>query len=266
MAESTLSLKLVDIQAKLGTFAGWGTDPTGWDSRMQAIIDDSTQSGLRRFYYPAPLEGEALTYDWSFLRPLATLALAKGAQSIPLPDDYGGWDGTISVKTASTVSQPWRVEWSNAPRIRDMYSVTPLMNGPPMYVAVESLKGTTLNAGQRSQLIVFPQADQAYTLQGTYFVNPDYLTGAFPYALGGPEHIETILESCLAVMEERLDDMSGAHAAAFNRRLAASIGMDRKKKPIKYGENRDRSDGQDWDRGDVHYYAPAATYNSQGFN
>ena len=52
---------------------------------------------------------------------------------------------------------------------------------------------------------------------------PDYLSTPFPYAYGGAEHAETILESCLAVAELRLDDMAGPHNQQFMARLAASI-------------------------------------------
>lgn len=275
MAESTLSLTWNQIQAKLGSFAGWGqggkngdSDPA-WSSRQQAIIDDATQSGLRRFYYPAGIERPDGTfeppYEWSFLYPTATLTLNIAQQEIALPDDFGGFSGQITCLSSPQVAQPWKIEWTNQSRLRQMYSVTPQMTGPPMYVAMDPIKGTSGLAGQRWQLLVFPAADQVYSLQGTYFINPDYLTQAKPYAYGGPEHIETILESCLAVMEERLDDQSGVHAAAYQSRLLASIAMDRKKKPMKFGPNIDKSDGNRWDRGDVHYWSPAATYGGQPF-
>lgn len=272
MAEPTLSLTLSYIQAKLGTFAGWGRGAafgeTAWTTSQQAILDDSTQSGLRRFYYPTSVEGESQPYDWSFMHPSANLDLLPAStnpQTIRLPDDFGGFEGSLNVLTTASTAQPWLIEWTNSPRIRQMYSVTPSMTGPPMYAAVEPLRGTGATFGQRFELLIFPIADQEYTLQANYYVNPDYLTGAFPYALGGPEHTETILESCLAVMEERLDDTQGPHAQAFASRLKASIGMDRKKKPQKFGPNIDRSDGNRWDRGDVHYWAPAATYGGQPF-
>ncbi len=78
-----------------------------------------------------------------------------------------------------------------------------------------------------------------------YYLLPDYLTTNYPYALGGMAHAETVLESCLAVMEERLDDITrgqGPHGIAFMGRLAASISMDRKSKAQTLGRNRDGSD------------------------
>jgi hypothetical protein len=276
LAEPTLQLSVDDIEAKLGVFAGWGrglvigsiaAGDRAWSPYEQAVITDARSSGLRRFYYPTAIEGMAQAHQWSFLKPTCTLALASGAQTIPLPDDYGGFEGQLTVLTQTQTAQPWIIEWSNAPLLRQKYSFLPNTIGPPMFAAEDPLKGTGPTQGQRSQLLIFPAADQNYTLQGNYRINPDNLTsGTYPYAYGGPEHIETILESCLAVMEERLDDMSGNHAAAFARRLVASIGMDQSKQPKKFGKNIDRSDQRRaWSRSDVHWWAPAATINGQPF-
>lgn len=266
MSEPTLNLKLSDIQSKLANFAGWIAPYT---AQQQAILDDATASGLRRFYYPTAVPGESAPYDWSFMHPIATLSLVpvtQNPQTILLPDDFGGFEGRITVVTSNSTAQPWTIEWTNAPRIRSMYAVTPNMTGPPMYAAVDPLKGTQGVLGsQRFRLLIFPLADQTYSLQAGYYVNPDMLSGAYPYALGGPEHIETILESCLAVMEERLDDMTAGHALAFEKRLIASIGMDRKKKPPKFGPNIDRSDRPSLNYGWNHYWNPAGTYNGQPF-
>ncbi len=270
MAESTLNLAVSEIQAKLGTFAGWGRGALygddAWGSTRQAIIDDATQSGLRRFYYPEPAEGESQTYDWSFLRPTSNLSLPVGAQTIALPDDFQSAEGPLTVLTSTTTSMPFLIRWINAGLLRQKYSMTPIISGPPLYAAIDPLRGTTGTQSSRTQLLIYPMADQDYTLQCTYVINPDYLTGAAPYAYGGPEHAETILESCLAVMEKRLDDMSGVHSEEFGRRLMASIGMDRKKKPQRYGENRDRSDGRGFRQGDQHWWTGASTYNGVGFD
>jgi hypothetical protein len=266
MAESTLNLTRAQIQAKLGTFAGWGTSPGGWSAYQQAVIDDATESGQRRFYFPEAVDGME-PWEWSFLRPTSNLALAQGATTIPLPDDFGGVVGQVTVLSSQTTSQPWKINWVTPDWLRLQYSLFPNSIGPPAYVAEDPLKGTTGTQGQRSQLLVWPAADMAYTLQLNYFVTPDATNGTFPYALGGPEHAETILESCLAVMEERLDDlMDGPHAQAFRRRLVASMAQDRKKKPPRYGKNADNSDNEGlWDRSLVHYWNPPCTYNGNSF-
>lgn len=257
--ESTLSLQFNDLLGEVGINLGYGRgaafgDPT-WDTRQAASLDSIVRSGLRQFYYPP------IPYDWSFLRPAATAVFSQGNSTVRLPDDYGGLEGQITLSTTS--SQPWRIEWTNPGVIQQQYAMFSSRTGPPMLAAELPLKGTTGVSGQRFELLLFPLADQNYTLQFTYYVNPDYLSGAFPYAYGGSQHAETILESCLAIAEQRLDDiLDGPHSRKFQERLQASIAMDRKNKPQRLGYNADRSDRRDvFQQGDQHGWGAAATYN-----
>ncbi len=77
-----------------------------------------------------------------------------------------------------------------------------------------------------------------------YTILPDFLSGSKPYAYGGSAHTETIIESCLAVAEQRLDDAMTVHSVQFKRLLAASVGHDRRLQPNNYGYNGDRRDGR----------------------
>ena len=261
MPESTLSLAITDLQAKVGNFAGWGRgaafgDPA-WTSYQQAQIDDAVQSGLRRFYFPAPLEGRQESYCWTFLRPTVTLAFAAGASTVPLPDDFGGVEGSISLQSVSGMM--WGpIPVYNPGEVDQKYAVFPTMSGRPRMASVQWNKGTTQTTGQRAQLYLWPLADTQYSLRLQYYVLPDYLSGTAPYALGGMLHAETILESCLAVLEERLDDASTVHAQAFQTRLAASVSADRRSSAQTLGYNGDRSDGYGWTRGDNHVVNPIA--------
>ena len=55
-------------------------------------------------------------------------------------------------------------------------------------------------------------------------------------------HSETILESCLAIAEQRLENSSGIHTQKFQERLAASCAMDRQlQTPDTMGYNGDQS-------------------------
>jgi hypothetical protein len=273
MSEPTLAVQWKELKARVGLFIGWGQGAdygqTAWTDQQAFEIDGIVASGLRRFYFPPALEGEAVSHKWTFLRPTASLVLPSGAVSIPLPDDYGGFEGQVTVQSNGTTAQPWEVKWVSEPLLREKVSAYPSMQGPPMLVAEAPVKGTSATAGQRKELHVFPTADQAYTLQVQYYVNPDYLTAATPYAYGGAQHAETILESVLAVAEERLDDMpsmTGPHGMAFKERLRASVGVDRSSQPQRFGYNRDRSDDRQSGRWNPHWWAPPATYNGQSFD
>lgn len=254
--ESTLSLKLVDLQGDIGIFLGWGRgaalgDPA-WSTQQQAMVDSISKSGLRQFYFPPPVEGQESSYDWSFLKPIVTIDFPAGASTIALPDDFGGFEGEITLlSTTSQVS--WPVSLVGEGAVRQQYSALPIANGRPLMAALQPLKGTTASAGQRFQLYIFPNADQDYSLQFAYYILADYLSGSQPYAYGGMAHAETILESCLAIAEQRLDDASSVHSAKFQERLMASISLDRRSKPQTLGYNRDNSDHRRYGREDLHW-------------
>ena len=129
MAEPTLSLKYGDLLAEVGFFLGFGRGSAlgdvAWTTRQQTTLDYIVASGLRQFYYPPPLPGSQSSYDWSFLKPTATLTLSAGSSTVTLPDDYGGLDGKVTVLTSATVTQPWRIEWENEGRIRQRFAMAP---------------------------------------------------------------------------------------------------------------------------------------------
>jgi hypothetical protein len=265
MAESTLVLTITDLQARLGAYAGWGqgnVSPYGdaaWTTYQQNIITDATASGLRRFYYPEPLPNQPQSHAWSFLRPNVTLPLVHNTQEIQLPDDFGGFEGELTIQTGAGVL--WApVKLCNIGEVEAKRMVWPTTSGKPQMIAVLWRKGSTSVSGQRATLQVWPLADTDYPVRFQYYILPDYLDATkAPYALGGAAHIETVLESCLAVMEERLYDVprgQGVHGPAFIARLAASISMDRRSKAQDLGPNRDRSDDWGWDRGWNHVQNP----------
>lgn len=243
--EPTLSLKVSDLQAEVGLFLGWGKgadfgDPA-WTSRQEAVIVSVVKSGLRQFYFPEPLDGGA-SYDWSFLKPVATLALASGATVMPLPDDYGGFEGQITL-AADAGQSYWPIELIPIGTIYAQQSRLPSTSGRPLYACEEPLRGAAALQGQRFQLRFWPTADADYSVRFQYYLSPDALTGATPYAYGGSQHAETILESCLAIAEQRVDDAADVHTKKWQMRLAASVSIDRRNKPQKLGYNGDNSDG-----------------------
>ncbi len=249
--ESTLSLSKSQLEAKVGTFLGAGRGSeygdSAWTSRQSAEITDCVESGIRQFYFPPPIEGASSSYEWSFLKPTSTLSLASGASTINLPDDFGGLDGEVTLTSPSS-SYLCPIPHVGEGVVRQKFAELPDATGSPQVVAIVPIKGTSKGEGQRWQLYFWPAADQAYTLKMTYFILPDALSGQRPYCYGGMQHAETILESCLAIAEQRRDDAVSVHSAKFKERLAASISMDRRMKPQKLGYNADRSDAHWLDR------------------
>jgi hypothetical protein len=254
MAESTLSETFYQLQGAIGAFLGFGRgsnlgDPA-WDTRTQTTIDGLTRSALRMFYF--------CDYNWSFLHPMATIILDTNKNTIPLPDDYGGVEGIITVAQANAIV--WtNLDFVGMPEVYQLQSQYPTQTGRPMRVCEEPLKGTTGTQSNRSQLRVWPIADQQYQLKFTYYILPDYLTGAQPYAYGGAEHFETLLSAAKAASERDLDDMiNGPQWQNFERQLEISKNQDRRRKPQTLGYNRDLSDYRDrrlW-RPEQHGWSP----------
>ncbi len=231
-----------DLTGDVGHFLGYGrgadNGETAWSTVQQNNIDRSVKGGMRKFYHCG--------YDWSFLTPDATLSLASGTSIVPLPDDFGGLEGHLLLLDTTRVV--YRIPITGDTRNR--HGISPSVTGEPQVAEIEPLKGTGPTSTQRFQLRVWPTADQAYTIQCRYYVNPDYLSGAFPYAYGGPQHAETLLEACLEVAEKLMDDASGLHADEFRMLLEISKDLDRRNNPQTLGYNGDRSDLRDmaWDR------------------
>ncbi len=127
----------------------------------------------------------------------------------------------------------------------------------PVYCATYP-KQSDQTQGQRWAISFFPVPDNQYTLTYSSNVLPSALSVTNPFPLGGAAHGETILESCLAVAESRLQDEQGNHQEKFLERLQASIAVDtRDNKPAYLGYNGDASDRCGWDG-----YAPWSGYGN----
>ena len=240
---STLVLKKLDFKVKTALYLGWGRgsdySETAWTSRQDADLQEFVDSALRQFYFPFLEGGE--TYDWGFLKPTATVTLKSGDSTVLLPDDCGGVMGKLTA-TVSGESSGVSLDFGPIGDVYQKHHDLPEATGWPEICCVEPVKGTTYVSGQRHQIKVWPIADQAYVLNFQYYLVPDALSDASPYAYGGPAHTETILEGCLAMAEQRRDDLKGLHTQNFQERLKASIAMDRKLKPRQLGYCGDSSD------------------------
>lgn len=240
--EPSLNAQFKDLQAEVGDFLGYGRGAdfaeTAWATRQQADITRAVQGGLRMFYYCG--------YDWSFLRPVTTLTLASGSVVLALPGDVGGIEGQLVISTPQSTSW-WPLDLAPIGVVSQKAAELPNTTGRPQLVAIEAIKGTSLTESSRSQLRFWPTADQAYTLKVQYYVHPDYLSGSFPYAYGGPQHAEALLTACLASAERVKDNAdpragNSANQVAFVQLLKQSQAVDRRNKPQSFGYNADTSD------------------------
>jgi hypothetical protein len=262
--ESSLSITMTDLESQIGHFLGYGTGPAAggptWSSAQRTVIRRCLDSGLRNFYYPSVV-GPEKSYSWSFFRPTTTVVLEADANSVAMPDDFGGIEGDVAV-SVSGGSYAWAsITPGGEGVIRQAEAREPTRTGAPMYLAIRAIKGTTINRSNRYELVLFPLADQEYTLSFAYSILADRLTSANPYAYGGAYHAETLIEACLAFAEMTYNNIpNGPHKAAFAERLAASISIDRRYKPTALGYN---GPGGLWDRGAYFRQPPDITFHPE---
>jgi hypothetical protein len=254
VAESTLALSYDDYMAAIADYFGFGRKKTAWTADQTVETDDTVQSGYRTFLFHGPTQlGQV---QWSFLKPLMSISTVSAKSDYPLPDDYGGLTGAVTISTTSTSYSPIRKISSNA--IMEMRSRNPSQTGVPHEVAVRAIRADGAQ-GQRWELMVWPTPDGAYTLQLPTFVLPGKLSATNQYPYGGAAHSETILASCLAAAERKRHNTQGVNYARFMELLMASQSLDGKQhRPDYLGYNGDGSDGRRHGR---HGQEHIVTYN-----
>lgn len=94
MSESSLTLNWLQIQAEVGFFLGYGRTLANWDTAQDAEVAAIIQAGVRRVFYPPDSGG----WEWSFLRPTATL--------------YLGASGTDGVLSSGTFNSATFTDWT----------------------------------------------------------------------------------------------------------------------------------------------------------
>ena len=88
MAESGLTAAWTEFKQEVGFFLANGRTIGDWSAAQVIEIEATVQSGVRRVYYPIGLPPELSGYEWSWLRPSATLNLGAS-----------GTDGTVVTAT-----------------------------------------------------------------------------------------------------------------------------------------------------------------------
>jgi hypothetical protein len=181
-----------------------------------------------------------LSHEWRFMRPTTTLATVADDYDYTLPDSFGYLIGDFTYASADNRTQ--HIQIVGEGDIRRMRQGGTVPTGYPRYAAIRPMN-TAATTGQRFEAIFFPTPNAIYTLSYQYQVLKDAVTTALPYPFGGAMHAETILQSCLAIAEERSDDVSGLHGAKFIERLKASVSADLRTGAQYFGYNGDNSGG-----------------------
>ena len=236
MAESTLSVSFADIRTAVGDYLGIGMDPAGWTSADATRVAGIIKSGLARFYF------NPIYSDWSFLKPVASLTTAASQEEYALPDDFGHLISTLT--WSSPRNRPY-VNIIAEATYRQIKGESPLQIGQPRVACVIPVKmaasvSPNVPVGQRFKIALWPVPAGVYVFEYRYAVLPDAPSDML-YPYGGASHGETILQSCLAVAEQRTNDSSSSnHQQLFERLLLGSIERDRNQAaPHVIGKNTD---------------------------
>lgn len=223
MAESTLSLTLLDFKKAVADYLGFGRDDTKWSANELAQVLEYVKSGLRQFYNPPVLPGRARPHEWTFLRPTTTLAVVADDSDYDLPDGFGGLIGALAFSSEDNIAGT--VGIVPLGEILRRRSFPSDVTGPPQIVATRPKTGVGAT-GQRWELLLWPVPNGSYTLTYRYQIIPDHIGNDGHYPWGGQQHAETILASCLAVAERMDERPENTKRNYFLERLTASIAVD----------------------------------------
>ncbi len=214
--ESTLSINYADLKEMVGRTLGYGEDEAQWDVSQRKDVDRVIDSGLRKFLYNG--------HEWTFLKPVATLATVADQEDYDLPDDFGGMDGPMTYGQ----SEGWlAIPMGGEGEIRRRRQAN-VGTARPILTAVRP-KAFQAKVGHRFELLLWPKPDAVYNLTYRYHVLLNRLTEAAPYPPGGMAHAETIRTAVLfAAAQAFMEDEIPQRQGAFNEQLAASIAHDQR--------------------------------------
>jgi len=231
MAESTLTLGYPEIRQAVAYYLSFGTTIANWTATQEAIIEAIVQTGYRRVLYPFAADGNDAGYNWSFLRPTTTLAIVADVGDYDLPDDYGSIIGELHYAPDKHKAP---IKMVSLATILDMRSASDRNQAP--YWAATRYKASDGTAGQKQEILTYPESDDDYTLYYSYDAYAGVMSDAAPYPLGGMQMSEVYKESCLAVAESRNGDEIGLHNTLFKALLDDAIMRDKQRGTKNFGQ------------------------------
>ena len=158
-----------------------------------------------------------------------------------LPDNFGAIDGKFTYSSSNNFSA---IKIVAEGQIRDLRRGATISSFP-LYAAIRPLATTGASAtGQRFEVMFYPSPNGTYTLSYSYVPLTNVLDATFTMPYGGEMHGETIMCSCLAVAEQRLDDRKGEKWGDFMQKLQTSVDLDRRNwTPEHLGVNSNTPEG-----------------------
>lgn len=226
----SLAMGYSDFFEGVARFLGY--DPNALTDSQRSEVDMCVQSGVRNFYWP-PV---AAAREWDFLKLDGVLSVAEGIDSYLLPDGMGNIQGQISFSPAEHMRGIVVVPFGEIEMMRRRPA-----KGAPRFAAVVA-SNTFGEKGQHKRIHFYPSPDRAYALSFRATADTGKLGEARPFPLGGHEFSEVVMESCLAVAEQRINDEQGIHTQRFDTLIAAAIDRDIRSGAQVFGQMGDHYD------------------------
>lgn len=239
---SSLALQYTDLFNEVKRFLGYGGATATLTEAQTEEVDAYVQAGVRQFYYPPAINGVDPTHEWSFMRPVGQVTTTTCSSTVLLPVGFGRLVGNVEFETS--LHLPAAVPCPEGLLMERISSRE--QSGPPRLVATRRRTAFGEN-GQLCELLLWPTPDAEYLLTFRQESDGGKLSSAErPFPLGGARHSELVLESCLAIAEQRANDETGLHTAKFQAMLASAIVQDRKFSAVFYGPTSSSSLGSSW--------------------
>jgi hypothetical protein len=235
-----LNINKAYLKRRIGLQMEYGAHTALWNHKQASEVDLALETGLRKFYSPMVLPGEAYSYDWKFLKPIGTITTESGISSYDLPAGFICMEGPLTFAPDEGDFWP-SLEIVPEYRVRQKLAQDS-SSGRPRFAAIR-VKPIDPAGGTRYEVLVSPPADGTYEISYRYQVNPAGMDNDACLPYGGQQHAQTLIEACLAAAEEQMDVKNGPHAQAFVLCLQASVSSDRKTSAAEFlGPNLDGSD------------------------
>jgi hypothetical protein len=219
---TTLDLRYQDLLRQVGKIRFDNFDPGTWSHQQRKEANFLVQAGLNAVYHPPRTSQEEEPYQWSFLRPLRTLALVGGTDTYNMPDDFAGIPTTFSwlAGSAKRTIQVIDEDQMRALKAQDNQI------GTPVYVCFRQ-RDTAGAARQKFEVLFYPTPAANDTLSYRGVIDAPALNATTSvYPLGGAVHALTFLESCRYQAELAAEVENPRHLQSFLERLRASIAFD----------------------------------------
>jgi len=208
-------------------------DYTDLTATQETLVGKIVNLGYRQFLYPQAVEGLPDGFEWSFLRPVTTLATVADDEDQNMPSDFGRLisDGFVFEADAQV---PYVLADVGEGKIRKLRQQSD-QTGRPRLAAIRT-KSSDGSAAQLKEVMWYPKPDDAYTLSYRYEALASDLTVANPYLLGSTKHSEVLRLSCLSAADATaIDKPRGIHWEDFQRSVVAAAKRDQREGPRFFG-------------------------------